>query len=305
MKFYIALLSFVSSKQRKIVKKDFDGSAIEIAEKLLTENQRYISKKKMGFVGLYFGNFIFGLEGELLAGEMGRDSKIKIPKYENGKFRDKEDKAYPHIHFLWNRSNQLILLEVNTSVFRNYETVIRSIEEHLNNLLDPYEYTVYIEPLTDKTEFWRVVNSFESLYEATFEMHMPNSLGRTQRDIKEMLNYYKNEYNATNFANKLSNDDGQLQIPQHDSFVNKALEWITKGAGIWILRGIQRGKKKKVTINSKNSKYMKTIETSIEFQNFTPEEVGNIFDDLKIGSLFSVDNNDEESDKADDKSSKK
>lgn len=297
MKFYAALLSFVSSKQTKIVKKHFEGPVIELAEKLLVENGRYIPIKKRGFVGLYFGNYIFGSKGELLAGEMGKDSKIKIPKYENGKFRDEEDKAYPHIHFLWNRSQQLILLEVDTAVFRNYETVISSIENHLNNLLDPYEYTVYIKPLTDKTEFWRVVDSFDRLYEATFEMHMPNSLGRTHKDIKEMLNYYKNEYNATSFANTLSNDDGQLHISQNDSFVNKALEWITKGAGLWILQGIQKGKKNKVTINSKSSKYMKTLETSAEFQNYTHKEVISIFNDLKINQSLLVDTSDEESNK--------
>jgi hypothetical protein len=284
VKFYAALLSFVSSTQRKLIKKEFDGSAIELAERLLMENCKYVSENENEPL-LYFGNFILGSKNELLAGDIGRLSTVKLPDYQDGKFLDEEHKAYPYVHFLWDRSHQLILLEVNTSVFRNYESLIRLIEIHLNKLLDDYEYTVYIEPLTEKANFWNMVSSFERLYDVTFEMHMPNFLGRTQEDMKEMLNHYR-PYNVTTLTNKLSNNLGKLKISPNDESLNLILEWITKGAGIWKLRGIKWGKNKKITISSKKDEYMKSLETSIVLENFAPEEVKRIITDLNLDSLL-------------------
>lgn len=284
MKFCAALLSFVSSTQRKLIKKEFDGSAIQLAERLLMENCKYVPENEKE-PQLYFGNFILGNKNELLAGDIGRPSTVKLPDYQDGKFLDEERKAYPYVRFLWDRSHQLILLEVNTSIFRNYEYLISLIEKHLNKLLDDYEYTVYIEPLTEKANFWNMVNSFEHLYDVTFEMHMPNFLGRTQEDIKEMLNHYR-PYNATTLTNKLSNKLGKLKIYKNDEALNQVLEWITKGGGVWKLRGIKWGKNKKITISSKKDEYMKNLETSIAFENFTPEEVKRIVTDLNIDSLL-------------------
>ena len=285
MKFYVALLSFVSSTQKKLSKKDFDGSAIELAEKLLIENHKYIPEKSRE-PQLCFGNFVIGDNKELLAGEIGRPSKVKLPDYKDGKFQDEEHKAYPHVHFLWDRKHQLILLEVNTSIFSNYESVIQHIEKHFNNLLDDYEYTVYLGPMTEKANFWDMVGSFERLYEVTFVMHMPNFLGRTQEDMKDMLNYYRDAYNTTNLTTKLSNNNGKLRIPKNDKTLNQILEWITKGAGLWKLKGIKWGKNTKMTISSKKDEYMKSLETSIVFENYTPEEVKRMFCDLNLDSLL-------------------
>jgi len=248
---------------------------------LLKENNKYIPEKK-GSIELYFGNFIFGDEDELLFAELGRSMDFKIPKYEDGIFHDEVDEIYPHVHFLWNRSEQLILIEIKTSVFRSCESVIKSIEYHFNNLLEPYGYAVFIEPLTEKTDFWKAVHEYEFMYEVNFELHMPNFLGKTQKDIKEVLNIFKEDNNATGISYKVSNRDGRLILPEDDPRINSNLEWITKGGGSWYIKGKKPGSAQKATIKSTKSQYIKTMETSIEFENYTAEEIISIFKDLNL-----------------------
>ncbi len=285
MKFYVALLSFVPTIQRKLIKKEFEGSIIELAENLLVKYNVYYKDKEL-VPYLYFGNFIVGNDNELLAGDIGRRSKVNIIEYEDGKFRDEELETYPNIHFIWDRQNQLVFFEVDTLVFNNYESLIKQMEKHLSDLLEQYEYTVYIEPLTAKAEFWNTVRSFEHLYGVTFVMHMPNFLGKTQEEIKNVLTEYRNGYNATSLTTKISNTEGKLKIEKNDLSLNQMLEWITKGAGLWRLQGIQWGKNKKLTISSRAEEYMKNVETSLEFENYTPEEVKNVLNSLSPSSLM-------------------
>src|SRR5271169_5805601 len=102
----------------------------------------------------------------------------------------------------------MLLLEVTVSVFSNYKSLIRNIETYFNYLLDGYGYTVYIKPITDKANFWKTVNSFEYLYNVTFVMHMPNFGGATQEEVKDLLNYYRKNNNATTLTVELLNEDG-------------------------------------------------------------------------------------------------
>lgn len=276
MKFHIARLSFVSSTQKTLVKPEFEGPPIELAEKLLKNNAQYIPRKgAKGLISLYFGDFIFGENERLLSAKLGKSRDVILSKYDVGKkkFRDEKDKTYPYIYFLWDRDEQAILIERNMSVFWNYEVVLKSIEDHLNNLMRIYELRVFVEPLTEKLDFWKAIKSYKYLYDVDFKLHMPNFLGNTQRTIKEALEIYKKEYNATGVSTQISNEDGRLKILENDQQVNTNLEWITKGGGAWSIRGKKAEGKKKVKITSTKSQNIKSEETSIELENYNAEEV--------------------------------
>jgi hypothetical protein len=182
MQFHIARLSFVSSVQKILFKPEFKGEPIELAEKLLAENPLY-SKRTKGFVSLLFGGFIFGDDGRLLSAKVGISKDVRWPDYDVKKidFLDTRRTQYPHVYLLWDRDEQIILIERNTAVFRNYERVVKSIEDHLNKLLVPYELRVFVKPLTDKADFWRAIQKYRYLYTVNFELHMPNFLVKPKR----------------------------------------------------------------------------------------------------------------------------
>ena len=282
MKVHIARMSFISSAQKTLFKPEFEGTPVELAEKLLVDNTQYIPKKKRGFVGLIFGGFIFDTDRRLLSAKLGKTKEIIIPKYDDDKkdFLDKKDTSYPHVYFLWDRDEQAILLEKNTSVFQNYETVLRSIEDHFNNQLAKHELRVFIEPLTEKTDFWRAIETYKYLYEVTFKLHMPNLFGETQKDMKNILEIFRDRYNATGVSDQISNPDGRLNIPDDDSQVNTNLEWITKGGGSWSIRGKKVDAKRKVKITSTRSQNIK-VEETVEIENYDVEEVKYILSILK------------------------
>jgi len=275
MKVHIARLSLVPSAQKTLVEPRFEGTRIELAERLLVEHTRYIPKKKQGFISLIFGGFIFETDGRLLSAKLGKAKEMKLLDYDDDKkdFLDMEYTSYPYVYLLWDRDEQVMLIERDTSVFRNYETVLNSIEDHLNNLLAEYELRVFIEPLTEKADFWRTIQMFKYIYEVTFELHMPNFLGKTQGHLKEILKMFEEEYNATGVSTRISNPDGRLDIPEYDPQTNTNLEWITKGGGSWSISGKKEGRKIRTKITSTKSQNIKTEETSIEFENYNAGEV--------------------------------
>ncbi len=277
MKFHIARLSFVPSVQKTLVGPKFEGTPIELAEKLLVEHTRYTSKNREGFTStsLIFAGFISGTDGRLLSAKLGKAKEVKLLDYDDDKpdFLDTERTSYPYVYLLWDRDEQVILVQKNTSVFQDYEVVLNSIEDHLNNLLAEYELRVFVEPLTEKADFWRTIQMLKYIYEVTFELHMPNFLGETQKHLKEALETFREEYNATGVSTRISNPDGRLNIPESDPQTNTDLEWITKGGGSWSINGKKEGKRTKSTITSTRSQNIKTEETSIELENYTAEEV--------------------------------
>lgn len=274
MKVHIARLSFISPSQKTLSNSKFEGTSIELAEKLLVDHPSYSPKKKRGFVSLIFGGFIIGTDGRLLSAKLGKAKEVKLPDYDKDKidFLDKKGMLYPHVYLFWDRDEQVILIERDTSVFQNYETVLKSIEDHLNGLLAEYELRVFIEPLTEKTDFWNAIRTYEYLYGVNFELHMPNFFGETQKAIKEVLEMHKRDYNATGVSTQISNPDGGLDIPEDDPQINTNLEWITKGGGSWAIRGKKAEGKKKVKLTSTRSQNIK-VEETIEIENYTAEEV--------------------------------
>lgn len=289
----MARLSFVPTVQRTLIRPELEGKHVELAEKILKDNPLYTQKKKKGYVSLIFGNFILGHDQRLLAAKLGHVRELKWPSdYDLTRrvFPDEKTKIFPSVCLLWDRDEQVILIERNTAVFRNYERVLKSIEDHLNNSLTKCELRVFIEPITEKTDFWKAIRLYKYLYAVSFELHMPNFLGKSQEAIKELLEIYRRGYNATSVTSQLSNPDGKLTIPVEDPQTSKSLEWVARGGGSWSMEGFKEGAKRKVKMTSKTGKNMRTIETYMELTNYTAEEVVLILNNAR--PIYSVNSED-------------
>lgn len=276
----MARLSFFPSIQQPLFKKRFEGSPIELAEQLLVSNPQYVPERKRGFVWLYFGGFIFS-DDKLLAVKLGKSKEIKIPKYDQQTkdFLEETDTSYPFVYMLWDRDEQVILLEKKTTVFPIYENVFRSIEDHLNRLLISYGLSVSIAPIVEKRNFWKYIKTYKFIYDINFKLYVPNFFGYTQKDLKEFLESYKDKYNAMEISAQISNKNGFLRVSENDPEINKNLEWIEKGGGEWHITAKQTEHSKKVKIKSIQN--AKTVTTEIEIENYTMEEVKNIIESLR------------------------
>ena len=222
MKFLIAHISFVPLTQRKLITEKFDGKPIQLAEKMLQSNVQFIRTKTRYHVDLIFDNFVFDKDKRLLCGKIGINKETTLPKHDAKGFHKDVDKISPFVNFLWDSEDQFILVEKNASVFDNYEYVFNSIQSHLGKLLEPYGWGVFIEPITEKKDFWDAYSRFSSVYEVTFELHMPNLFGNTQKELAESLKDSNKRFNTTSVSQTLSNSEGKLNLNKKDSLIRNS-----------------------------------------------------------------------------------
>ncbi|MDG6219350.1 MAG: hypothetical protein QCI00_07905 [Candidatus Thermoplasmatota archaeon] len=277
MELCIAQMSFIPLTQKKLLSKRFSGTPIELAESLLRIKTQYRREKKKKYVNLIFDNFIEDANGDLIGGKLGRDIEKKLPKHNDEGFYKKIDELSPFVDFFWERSEQILLVEKNSSVFNNYENVFNSIQAHLNNLLEEYDYNVYIEPITEEKNFWEAYEKFKWLFEVTFELHMPNLGGMTQENLKKSLNKINEDTNATSYLQSYFNPDGKLKLDRADPIIEMFLKWVINGGGSWKMRGKSVEGSKRETLTSKKSVNIKTESVCIELNDYSAEEVKSIF----------------------------
>jgi len=283
MKFYVARISFLPSAQRKLVKHETDMPPIELLAKLLVDNVEYVPKNRNYGIDLLFGNFIPPEpDDQLLAFKLGRHRAIEVSKYDydynRKEFLEISDTTQPNVLVLWDSSQQVILVERNTSVFHKYETVFKSIEYHFNNLVGSYELIVSVIPLTEEMEFWKFINMYGDIYRINFQLIAPNFFGNTQKSVKDILDAVKEEYNAPELSTQIANPMGGIKVSDSDTKIISFLNWIKEGGGRWLI-DVMGKRGKKVTI--KSSQNAKLVESLIDIENYTAEEAIAILESVK------------------------
>lgn len=268
MQFYLCHISIVPTVQKRLFKKEFDCSAIQLIEKHLTQNPTYIAKDKKGFSNLYFGNFKLDKSGRLLSLELGKQKERKGSDYSDAHFTEKKTIDYPHIVLLWDFQEQTILIEKNTAVFPKIEIVIRSIQEHFNKLIESYEMNVFLIPKTESGDFWRIINNFHVIYSISFELNQPNFFGESNPSVKEILECFKEETNALSVKTTIEHPRGNIKVLKTSKIIEKYLDWINKGGGTWTIRGKK---------NEKVKRRQKLVSTdNILTENILDDDIGKI-----------------------------
>jgi hypothetical protein len=167
---------------------------------------------------------------------------------------------------LIDREEQVFIIEKNSSVFSNYNSLFNSIEDHLNSLLHEYDLSVSIAPITSTINFWKRISEYDYIYTVNFELFMPNLFGNTNKSAKNILSDVKEKHNADKLSEQISNEEGALNLSESDDGINNWLDWIGKGGGKWFIRC------KKGTSKRKNK-----ITSAKEAQAFsTSEDIGDI-----------------------------
>jgi len=266
MNFNIIRLSFNSLKQKKLNKKDFFGSNMQLIEELLQENYEYIRKRKRGYIDFHLGNFKTEDADKVFFATLGKYKAISKKKFDDTEREHytEPDISSPWVTFLIDRIEQVIIIEKNSSVFTNYESLFNSIEDHLNNLLAEYDLAVSIAPITLPHDFWKSIAEYDSIYTANFELFMPNLFGNTNESAERILSEAREKYNANKLTEQIDNDDGALKLSQNDYEINTWLDWIGKGGGKWFIK-CKKGASKRYT-KIKSTKEASTFSTSTDIE---------------------------------------
>jgi hypothetical protein len=275
-------LSFNELKQKKISIKPFEGTKMNLVEKLLQDHFEYDKKSSRGYVDFHLGNFITKNEGDknFHFATLGKYKPVEIKKFNKDEKEHYKESSIssPWVSFLIDRKEQVFIIEKNSSVFSKYEPLFNSIEDHLNNLLQEYDISVSIAPVSSPSNFWTYISEYDYVYSVNFELFMPNLFGNTDGAAKEFLSDAKEKYNADSVSEQISNKDGALDLDPKDKGINKWLNWIGKGGGKWNI-GCKKGP-------NAQREHIGSVKRAQTFSTST--NINDIEDKEKVSTLISL-----------------
>lgn len=180
-------------------------------------------------------------------------SKGKKLHGHDAEFNEYDIDDFPPLIWMWDLSEQVILIEKKASVFSSASIAAKAFQQITNNsVLNEASLRAEIEPVLDdnKNDFWAQYDSFELVERIELELIPPNLFGDTEKSMKDALNDVSNQTNANKMKTILENSEGRLKLSS-DGWVGNAIRWIKKGGGNWTLWG-KNSKETKSTKKTSN-----------------------------------------------------
>lgn len=190
-----------------------------------------------------------------------------IVKYEddNKDFKKTIETSYPFIYIIIDLENQIILIEDDSSVFRNKEDSRKKLYEYLKRNNESM-YTLSIDEITTTSDFWNIVDS-EDIYKLNLNIKSPNFFGG-DTEAEELTKEIHKATNATETNIQIINHDGELKLERKSLF--SYIKYIASGGGRWSLytkNGLIKSDSKigrKVHINNLDGENDDDLENSIK-----------------------------------------
>ncbi|EJG2372525.1 hypothetical protein CGI01_17835 [Vibrio parahaemolyticus] len=203
----------------------------------------------------------------------------------NADFKEYSVDDFPPMVWLWDREQQVILLEKKTSVFSTPVAACKAFQVLANNIeLAEINLRAELEPVLNSIEhtFWNEYDKFDSVQSVKFELTPPNLFGHTQKEMKKALSDTAENTNANKVITTFENKDSTLKL-KSDGWLGNMVRWCRKGGGQWTLKGILSGHKSKLTsVRSERVAKIVTMQgkgiTEVELRNYSVEDVAQILE---------------------------
>lgn len=210
-----------------------------------------ISKIRLGKIQEFEGNLI------------GLYTKPETAHLYDSDFRPYEQKTFPPRVWIWDQSEQLLLMQIDKSIFNNAESASRNIEKLLKKFLAEHQLELQIYPKVSEESFWLSIEKLDDIQEIRFELATPNIFGSSKEETRKLLATAREDSNATSVTTILKNPKGNIH-PKKKGTILRALDWIRDGGGRWLLKGTSPHSGKKITLQSgENAKVFETPENLI------------------------------------------
>lgn len=221
-----------------------------------------------------------------LAGVISKKSSVKLHD-RNFEIHNEED--FPPVIWLWDRSEQVILVENKTSVFSSASVAAKTFSNISNNIiLAEHGFRAHVYPKIVDSAFWETLESFEYVSEVKFNLAAPNLFGNTKKEIGDFLHEVVNETNASEFSPVFKNPDGNLNL-KPSSWLNAMIDWVKDGAGTWSIRGKRALKDKYKNISSNQRAKLLILDgniTELELENYKPQDIAEIIEMIRHRYTF-------------------
>lgn len=210
----------------------------------------------------------------------GMVAKAKSLHGHDADFQEYSVDDFPPMVWLWDREQQVILVEKKTNVFSTATAACKAFQSLANNIeLAEINLRADITPVLNSTvhTFWEEYDKFESVQTVTFDLIPPNLFGNTEKEMKQALCDTTENTNANLVTTTFENKDSTLKL-KSEGWLNNMVRWCRKGGGEWTLKGRLSGHKKKLTsVGSERVAKVVTMAgkgvTEIELTNYSAKDV--------------------------------
>lgn len=212
----------------------------------------------------------------VMAGVISRQQKIKGHDKD---FREFDVDNYPPIVWIWDRKEQVLLVEKKTAVFKDPHQVAKAFEDLSNNdYLAQLGLRVFIEPCLEMEDFWSEYHNLQFIDKVSFTLVMPNIFGKTKQALSDDLRKIEKDTNANTVTTTFENKDGNLKL-KSSHWASVLVDWVKDGGGSWLIKGRKTINSKSTTVTSNQTAKIVLIEgeiSEIELNGYSSSDVKEI-----------------------------
>lgn len=206
------------------------------------------------------------VEDRYFFGKIGKQTLKTHSLKLNDNFIDKKEEEWPYRQLIIDTDEKVQLVAFERSQKNDYNKpyyVLERLSEHLNKNLPEMGWHIAFEPVFDEKIFWEIINRHRGeIRQLKFVYHVPNLFG-VNSSLEEELDDAKRNFAAQKVETSLTNDDGNLLIPE-TKFVQESIDHISKGGGKYEIKLANR-----TTITNKSeAKVVQIQQAKISTNNF-------------------------------------
>lgn len=159
-----------------------------------------------------------------------------IGKKTEKEIRDETVENYIPFYIILNKKNQVMFIQKKNEFSTNISTQRNNIEKVINAAISKTGYTIKIDFITEKSDFWNYVRENKgSIKSLNITLTAPNFL-KGISSVREFLSDLKSTYNNTETKISLSNEKGNLNVPEDNKFLKDAVSYSSSGCGSWKIK---------------------------------------------------------------------
>ncbi|EMW0821542.1 MULTISPECIES: hypothetical protein [Klebsiella] len=212
----------------------------------------------------------------IMAGVISKQQKIRGHDKD---FHEFDVDNYPPVIWIWDKDEQILLVEKKTSVFRDALQTAKAFEDLGNNeYLSELGLRVFIEPCLEIDDFWSEYHNLEFIDNVTFTLVTPNIFGNSKEALTAELRDIERDTNANSITTSFENKDGNLKLA-NSSWASTLVDWVKDGGGSWFIKGRKTLKSKTTTVSSNKTAKVILVEgdiTEVELNGYSAQDVKDI-----------------------------
>ncbi|MGL5599509.1 MAG: hypothetical protein ACRDD5_01240 [Silvania sp.] len=213
---------------------------------------------------------------DVMAGVISKQQKIKGHDKD---FREYDVDNYPPIVWIWDREEQVLLVERKTAVFKDAHQVAKAFEDLANNdYLAQLGLRIFIEPCLEMEDFWSEYQRLPFIDKVSFTLITPNIFGSSKQALTDDLRKLEEDTNANAVTTTFENKDGNLKL-KSSHWASVLVDWVKDGGGSWLIKGRKTLKSKSTIVSSNQTAKIVLIEgeiSEIELDGYTASDVKEI-----------------------------